>query len=92
MSFKPECTIDFENIFKEVHPLIENFEGCNGVKLLKDKNNPCIYFTHSYWQNEEFLNNYRHSELFNFTWQKTKILFNDKPLAWSLSEINVSKN
>jgi heme-degrading monooxygenase HmoA len=39
--------------------------------------------TFSLWESEEALNNYRHSELFSVTWAKTKILFADRPVAFS---------
>jgi heme-degrading monooxygenase HmoA len=41
-------------------------------------------FTVSIWESEDDLNAYRNSELFENTWAKTKVLFNDKPEAWSL--------
>lgn len=92
MTFKPENTDVFEQIFKDVLSRIQNFEGCSSVKLLKDENNPSIYFTYSIWENENYLNNYRNSDFFNDTWGKTKVLFSEKPQAWSVSEIYVSKN
>jgi heme-degrading monooxygenase HmoA len=42
-------------------------------------------FTLSIWNKEEDLNEYRKSAFFKSTWAKTKILFCDKPEAWSLS-------
>ena len=51
--------------------------------MLQSKNHETICFTYSIWDNEEALNNYRHSELFKNTWAKTKILFDGKPEAWS---------
>ena len=89
MTFKPEKTEIFEKIFYEVKTKIASFEGCKSVKLLKDVNNKNIYFTLSIWENEKALDNYRNSQLFNKTWEKTKILFSEKPQAWSLSEINI---
>ena len=89
MTFKPENTEIFEKIFYEVKTKIASFEGCKSVKLLKDVNNKNIYFTLSIWENEKALDNYRNSQLFNKTWEKTKILFSEKPQAWSLSEINI---
>ncbi len=41
-------------------------------------------FTYSYWESEAHLNTYRHSDLFRETWAKTKVLFADKPEAWSI--------
>lgn len=86
MTFKPENTETFENLFLLVREKIISFEGCLGVKLLRDVNNPAIYFTYSLWQDEESLHRYRKSALFDDTWKKTKALFSDKPEAWSLIE------
>ena len=66
---------------------IRNFEGCRLLQLLRDKNNPNIYFSYSYWETEEHLENYRNSNLFKSVWAKTKILFNNKPEAWSVENI-----
>jgi len=66
---------------------IRNFKGCRLLQLLRDKNNPNIYFSYSYWESEEHLENYRNSDLFKSVWAKTKILFNNKPEAWSVDTI-----
>tara|TARA_R110001583_G_scaffold412_4_gene3877 strand:+ start:21157 stop:21453 length:297 start_codon:yes stop_codon:yes gene_type:complete len=66
---------------------IRNFEGCRLLQLLRDKKNPNIYFSYSYWETEEHLENYRNSELFKSVWAKTKILFNNKPEAWSVDTV-----
>jgi len=68
---------------------IRNFEGCRLLQLLRDKNNPNIYFSYSYWESEEHLENYRNSDLFKSVWAKTKILFNNKPEAWSVENIEL---
>ena len=84
LTFKPEETLNFENIFKNSQPKILKQNGCNHVELLRDINNPNIYFTYSHWKKTEDLEAYRSSELFKKVWAKTKILFNDKPQAWSV--------
>ena len=59
------------------------------LELYQDKTNPELFFTYSYWEREEDLENYRNSALFKNVWAKTKVLFNDKPQAWSVNK-NVS--
>lgn len=86
MTFKEENTEAFQNIFELVKERILNFEGCKSVKLLRDVNNPCVFFTYSKWENENSLNAYRKSLFFDDTWTKTKALFSDKPEAWSAEE------
>jgi quinol monooxygenase YgiN len=88
MSFDPSKIEDFKTIFRANWQQIKNFEGCTHVELLQDKANPEIFFTFSLWQSEEHLNNYRHSKLFEAVWGATKQLFNDRPQAWSLSELD----
>lgn len=66
---------------------IRNFEGCNFLELYQDKNNPTLFFTYSYWDDEMALERYRNSETFTNIWNKTKILFNTKPEAWSVNKL-----
>jgi quinol monooxygenase YgiN len=86
LTFKPENIKTFHELFHTVKAQILQFEGCHGVKLLQDLNNPCVFFTYSFWDNQEALNAYRKSAFFDDTWSKTKALFNDKPEAWSVME------
>lgn len=87
MSFDPTKIDTFLNIFDTQKEKIRNFEGCNLLELYRDKNNPEIFFTYSYWESEMHLNNYRKSELFNKVWTSTKVFFNNKPEAWSVDKI-----
>ncbi|MEX2590551.1 MAG: antibiotic biosynthesis monooxygenase family protein [Chitinophagales bacterium] len=84
MSFVPEEVDAFIAIFSKVSNKIENFPGCKKVELLINKDQPNMLFTISLWESTEALNNYRQSEFFRDTWSKTKLLFADKPEAWSL--------
>ena len=86
MSFHQEHIKAFQEIFEEKKEFIRNSDGCKLLELYQDKNNPEIFFTYSYWEKEENLENYRNSELFKSVWAKTKILFNDKPAAWSVDK------
>lgn len=87
MSFENDKIGTFLENFNLNKDKIRNFEGCNSLKLLRDKNNPNIFFTYSYWKSENYLNSYRKSKLFKSVWGKTKILFNNKPEAWSVDTI-----
>lgn len=83
MSFRPDGIDAFKEVFAESKDKIRAFPGNRHVELLQDTNNPGIFFTFSLWESAEALENYRHSELFERTWAQTKVLFNDKPEAWS---------
>lgn len=87
MSFEPsKVDVFLENFHKNKHS-IRNFEGCRLLELYNDKSATNIYFSYSYWESELHLENYRNSELFKDVWAKTKILFNNKPEAWSVDKI-----
>lgn len=90
MTFQPGKTANFLEIFRQSQPLIRAFEGCLHVELLQDAGNPLIYSTLSHWRDAEALENYRQSELFRTTWAETKILFADKPQAFSLKRMEDS--
>ena len=86
MSFHSKFVTDFLEMFDEKKMLIRNTNGCKLLELYQDKNNPEIFFTYSYWESENDLQNYSNSELFKETWAQTKTYFNDKPQAWSVNK------
>lgn len=87
MTFKAEDVQKFEQIFERTADLIQSFEGCHEVKLMRDISSVNTYFTLSRWQSEEHLNAYRASSLFKTIWADVKPLFSEKAQAWSLSHI-----
>lgn len=87
MTFRHEEVTSFLSLFNERKSLIRNFEGCSHLDLLQDTHHPNVFFTYSIWLSEKHLNHYRFSELFKDTWAKTKVLFADKPNAWSLQKM-----
>ncbi|MEM9142178.1 MAG: antibiotic biosynthesis monooxygenase [Bacteroidota bacterium] len=84
LTFKTENIASFEQIFAETHEKILGFKGCTFLELFQDIHRPEVFFTLSRWENETSLENYRNSALFKATWQRTKVLFADKPEAWSI--------
>ncbi|GAB3532825.1 hypothetical protein GCM10027443_17210 [Pontibacter brevis] len=88
MTFKPEKTEEFLEIFRNSKEKIRAFEGCNHVELLQDMNDPNVYSTYSLWDSEEHLNRYRESTLFGQVWPHTKALFAARPQAWSMQQVN----
>lgn len=87
MSFEPSKTELFLENFNTKKQSIRNFKGCRFLELYRDKNNPNIFFTYSYWETEADLENYKKSSLFQGVWANTKIWFNKKPEAWSVDKI-----
>lgn len=91
MSFHQNKVDDFLKNFNSIKEKIRNVDGCRLLELYQDKENLSVFFTYSYWNNEKDLENYRNSELFKIVWSQTKILFNEKPQAWSVNKIHSLK-
>ncbi len=87
LTLKKENIASFELIFEETKDFIRNFKGCLSLELYQDREHPNIFFTYSTWEKEENLDEYRKSEFFRNVWAKTKLLFEDKPEAWSVNRI-----
>lgn len=87
MTFLPEKINDFLAVFEASQTKIRAMPGCWHLELLRDLDQPHIFVTHSHWDNADALNNYRNSAFFKATWAKTKVLFADKPLAFSLEKM-----
>lgn len=87
LTFKKEKVETFLENFEKNKLKIRNFSGCHHLELWRDTHQPNTFFTYSYWESEEKLDAYRHSEFFKNVWSKTKILFSEKPQAWSINVI-----
>lgn len=91
LTFHPEHTDTFIQIFAESKEKIKARPGCHHVEMLRAVQPDNVFFTYSYWDSEEDLNAYRYSDLFQKTWAKTKILFSDRPQAWSTTMLDTSE-
>jgi len=89
MTFQEDKIEDFLLIFNRSKAKIRGFAGCQHLELLRDKNAYNVMLTYSYWLSEQHLNTYRDSELFKTTWAATKVLFSDKPVAFSSELVEV---
>jgi (4S)-4-hydroxy-5-phosphonooxypentane-2,3-dione isomerase len=87
MSFHEDKISYFLENFEVIKQKIRNASGNRLLELYQDKTDPCIFFTYSYWETEQDLENYRNSELFFEIWTDTKKLFNKKPEAWSVDKV-----
>ena len=85
LTIMPGKEDNFKIIFNDSQAKILSFEGCSEVELLQDVHNPNIFFTYSIWDDLEQLNKYRNSDMFFKVWSKVKLIFADRPEAWSLS-------
>jgi len=84
LTLKKENIASFEAIFEKNKTKIRQAAGCTFLELLQEKEDSHVFFTYSYWNSSKDLENYRNSEFFRKVWQKTKLLFEEKPEAWSL--------
>ena len=61
MTFQADKLTEFEEIFTSSKYKIRAMQGCCHLELMRDINQPNIYITHSQWESETDLNNYRTS-------------------------------
>ncbi len=87
LTFKSSEIETFKAIFESKKEKIRGFEGCEHLELWQDVDHPNVFFTYSFWKDASDLEKYRHSELFKSTWKATKLLFDGKPMAWSVNEL-----
>jgi heme-degrading monooxygenase HmoA len=88
LTFQDDKTDEFIHIFETSKDKIRAMSGCQHVELLRDAATPNVFFTLSVWDDEASLNAYRHSDFFRTTWAKTKVLFSDKPAAWTTKMVS----
>ena len=84
LTFQEDKVADFLRVFEENRIKIRQCPGCNYLEVWNVQNQSNVFFTYSFWDSEAALNAYRYSELFKNTWSQTKILFSDKPEAWTV--------
>lgn len=89
MTFQKDKLDAFQQIFDASKHHIRAFPGCRYLQLLGDLDHSTIRMTHSHWDGPEALESYRQSELFRTTWAATKVLFADKPVAFSAGQLEV---
>ncbi len=92
MTFRPAEVPAFLELFEERKATIRAFKGCTHLELWQDSAQPNILFTYSKWESEADLNHYRFSDFFKDTWGKTKVLFAEKPNAWSVTQKSIAGN
>jgi quinol monooxygenase YgiN len=86
MTFREECVEDFLHVFESSKHQIRSFPGCTHLELMRDDREPNIFSTYSLWESGTDLERYRESELFKGVWAQTKVLFEAKPMAFSLEK------
>jgi len=77
----------FLEAFNEARGRIRSYDGCHRLDLLCDRLHRDVVFTYSLWTSEAHLERYLHSDLFRSTWSRVRPLFDGKPQAWSLENL-----
>ncbi|MDV7394194.1 antibiotic biosynthesis monooxygenase family protein, partial [Arthrospira platensis SPKY1] len=62
MGFKPECIADFVAHFDAHSQLIRQSPGNRHLELWQSQTEPHVFFTYSFWETAEDLENYRRSD------------------------------
>jgi heme-degrading monooxygenase HmoA len=84
LTFQEEKIHEFLTFFDGIKEQVNNFPGCQGMKLLQGMDDSRIVMTYSHWNGPEDLENYRTSETFGKIWPTIKPWFAEKPEAWSV--------
>lgn len=87
MTFDESKVEEFKSMITKNAYLIQNFDGCEYLRILQVENSSNTFFTYSYWQSAEHLEIYRKSDLFNRLWSKAKVGFIAKPEAWTVDVV-----
>jgi quinol monooxygenase YgiN len=85
LTFNEDHIDDFLGYFDTINEVVNQFPGCLGMKLLRDKKKPSIIFTYSVWESEEALESYRTSDTFQEIWPTIKKWFDQKAEAWTVN-------
>jgi len=89
MHFAEQFVAEFLEKFDAHKDQIRAFPGNRRLELYQDFYDPTCFFTYSYWDHEEALEEYRRSDLFIGVWAYIKTLFSDKPAAWSVNRVEL---
>lgn len=84
LTFETDKLPEFLAHFETIKWKVAKFPGCLGMRMHQDVSRPEIVFTYSLWDNEEALENYRTSAIFQELWPKIKPWFAERPEAWSV--------
>ena len=84
LTFQEDKIADFIAFFDTIKTQVSSFENCHGMRLHQEKNKEYVVFTYSLWKDEEALNAYRDSELFQGVWSTIKPWFGARAEAWTV--------
>ena len=84
LTLQPDKVGDFLVHFDQFKTAIRAAHGCQLLEVYQDKANEAVFFTYSYWNEENDLELYRKSETFGQVWPYAKSLFAAPAEAWTV--------
>ena len=87
LAFEIEKEKEFLMVFENHQVHMHNSGFCRALNLKKDIDLEGVFFTHSIWDSEEALNNYRSSVYFQDIWARIKPWFVERAQAWTLTNV-----
>ncbi len=87
LTLKEDRIKDFLDHFNSDKEKIRHYPGCQFLEVYQDKHQDNIFFTYSYWDEEQSLENYKKSELFGQIWPNVKAMFKERAEAWSVDKV-----
>lgn len=87
LSFQEDKVPVFLAHFELIKERVRYSPGCQFLELYSDQQDPTIFFTYSFWNDPQDLENYKKSATFGEVWPFVKTLFKDKPEAWSVDKL-----
>ena len=89
LTIQPTLIDTFKERFEEWQPQIRSQDGCEHLELWQDVDDERLLFTYSEWLSQDYLNQYRGSDLFARVWPATKAMFDDRPAANSVERVEL---
>lgn len=86
LEIHPQHIEDFRLFTSRERDKILNSAGCTYLNIYQDVKYQGTFFSHSHWNCEDSLNDYRHSDFFRGNWSQVKKWFAAPPQAWSLKQ------
>ena len=91
LAFDVQRESEFLKVFKKHQIHMKNLDDCYSLSLKKDLGTEGVFFTHSIWESEHALNNYRSSPYFLNIWAVIKPWFIDRAQAWTVTNVEFEK-
>jgi heme-degrading monooxygenase HmoA len=66
---------------------LNSIEGCKHFDVLQDKESANNMFLFTIWENDEFLEHFRKSELNKILKNKIENVSNDEPVSWTVETV-----